>query len=69
MEKQKYTSVKKIYAMGILRVLIFDMQQQLNDGVNAKVIYDSAMKRLGRLKNSKYYKIIWDKEKPYQNGK
>jgi len=51
--------MKKIYAKGVLRMIAYDMNIQLDNEVSSKTIYDSVLKRLKQLQDNEWQKIDW----------
>jgi len=51
--------VKKIYAKGVLKVLLYDANEMLEKGTNSKVIQKAIIRRLQRLDNASSF-TIWD---------
>ena len=59
-QKTKTRSKKPIYAKGLMITMLYDLNRMLEDNVPNKTIHKSFTKRLARIKDSKWERVIWD---------
>ena len=53
-------SIRKIHVKGILRLIAFDIVLALDRKQDLKVFVEGLKKRLERLENKPYQKVVWE---------
>lgn len=51
--------MKTIHAKGVLRMIAYDMNTQLDNEVDCKTIFKSVHKRLDQLQDNTWQKVDW----------